>query len=164
MRYIGEPLTVNDAKIGFERSLKLIQMKKPYFLTWTVINKNTEQPIGLLTLIISKPTNTSPKSALSVVQPPEIGIVLSQQSQGRSLSTEALGALIEYGFKQLMLPHINIRFCCEDLAIKHLVKKLGFQFQPKKRIIKIFVAHTDNRTGGKLSSQRFYKIIYSNND
>jgi len=134
MRYISKPLTTSDAEIGFERTLKLMLMKKAYFLTWAIIDKDTNKAIGLLTLITSKPKNTTSQSALSLVQPPEIGIVLRQQAQGKSLSKEALGALIEYGFKQLNLSYINIRFYDKNLAIKHLVKRLGFQFQPNPNI------------------------------
>lgn len=128
MHYIGKPLTPSDAKIGFTRTLRLMHEKKPYFLTWVIIDNVTNQSIGLQTLIINKPKNTTSKSALSDVIPPETGIVLALQAQKKSLSTEALGALMEYGFKQLKLSHINIRFCNENLSIKHLAKKLGFQF------------------------------------
>gem|GEM_PF-4111004 len=56
----------------------------------------------------------------------EIGIMLLHQVRGKNVAEEALGSTLSYGFSQLNLLHINIRFDKRNLAIKHLSKKTGF--------------------------------------
>lgn len=100
----------------------------PAFNTWVIVNnvniakheQMTAPSIGMVMLY-----NKAGKHLLNVM---EIGIMLLQQARGKQLAEEAFGATLNYGFSQLKLPYINVRFDKRNLAIQRIARKVGFHF------------------------------------
>jgi len=122
MRCIAPPLTPAKAQAAFKRCLQLNQAKKPYFLTWCIINNHHKQSIGIETLVLDK-----------LNQSAEIGIMLLRHANGKLMPEEAMGALMEYAFTQLNLTTIKAKFSAKNLATKRFTKKLGFSFNTERR-------------------------------
>jgi RimJ/RimL family protein N-acetyltransferase len=94
---------------------------QPKILTWTIVDKISNEAIGLQAL------NKSGNENSTVA---EIGIMLSSQANGKLFPEEAMGALMEYAFTQLNIDCINAFYSKKNLATKRFVNKLGFTFNP----------------------------------
>ncbi len=121
MRNIGEPLKVDAAEKAFVSTLKAMEKPEPKVLTWAIVDKTTNEAIGLEAL------NLSTKKKVA-----EIGIMLSSQANGKLFPEEAMGALMEYAFTQLNIDCIHAFYSKKNLATKRFVNKLGFFFKTEK--------------------------------
>ncbi|WP_170235888.1 GNAT family N-acetyltransferase [Colwellia demingiae] len=119
MKNIGEPLSLESAQKAFHNTLKAMDKTMPKVLTWAIVNKITNETIGIQAL--SESSQDDFKIA-------EIGIMLSTKANGKQFPEEAMGALMEYGFHHLLLMRINAVYACKNLATKRFVNKLGFRF------------------------------------
>jgi len=115
MRNIGEPLKVDAAEKAFVSTLKAMEKPEPKVLTWAIVDKTTNEAIGLEAL------NLSTKKKVA-----EIGIMLSSHANGKLFPEEAMGALMEYAFTQLNIDCINAFYSKKNLATERFVNKLGF--------------------------------------
>jgi len=136
MRNIGEPLTAEAAEKAFVSTLKAMSKSQPKILTWAIVDKTTNEAIGLQALNLADKSN--PQSA-------EIGIMLSQKFNGKLLPEEAMGALMEYAFTQLHIDCIHAFYSKKNLATKRFVNKLGFFFK------------TENHKNESNNHQQYFK-------
>ena len=56
----------------------------------------------------------------------EVGYVLHQGHEGKGLATEALQAVLSYGFEQMQLHSIEAVIRAENIRSQKLVEKFGF--------------------------------------
>ena len=59
----------------------------------------------------------------------EIGYVINPEYQGRGIATEALGAVIKFGFEDLALNRIECRFMTENEVSRRVMQKNGMTFE-----------------------------------
>ena len=59
----------------------------------------------------------------------EIGYVINPLYSGHGYATEAARRVIEFGFSELGLERIEARYIVENLASRHIMDKLGMQFE-----------------------------------
>ncbi len=118
MRYIVEPFSQKKAEKAFAISVKKNKQDDPNFYTWTVINKTNEKKIGITSLykMLGK----------EILEHHEVGIMLLPLYTGKALGKESLKATIGFGFQNLRMSQINIRFNKSNIAIKELSLNLGF--------------------------------------
>lgn len=70
---------------------------------------------------------------------PQLGYWLGAEYQGKGYCTEAVSALMNYGFNQLKLPEILARCACNNTASKNVMLRCGMQKttkEPSSEIIK----------------------------
>ena len=63
----------------------------------------------------------------------EIGYVINPEFSGKGYATEAVAAVIEYGFNTLLLNRIECRFIPENLASRRVMEKNGMIFEGIRR-------------------------------
>jgi len=114
MRNIAEPLTELAAEKAFNKTISIMQQKKPKVITWAIVNLASNKNMGLQALNWQSPDIA------------EIGIMLLRHTNGRLIPEEAMGALMEYAFNNLSINIIKASYAKRNLATKRFVKKLGF--------------------------------------
>ncbi len=137
MRFIEPVYSQEKAQKAFNEVVKLNSYSDSGFNTWAIISKTDEvaetnkandtksgqfniPAIGLV-MFYNKAGNQQLKTT-------EIGIMLLSQARGKLLAEEAFGAMLSYGFNQLKLPSINVRFDKRNLAIQRITQKVGFSY------------------------------------
>jgi RimJ/RimL family protein N-acetyltransferase len=85
-------------------------------MTFCILNKETNEPIGDINLFDSEEFNNLP----------EISIMLGQHS-GKGFGTEASELLINFAFKKLKLKEINLSVYKDNPKAVNLYEKLGFK-------------------------------------
>ncbi|KGJ89690.1 GNAT family N-acetyltransferase [Colwellia psychrerythraea] len=143
MRNIAAPLSDEKAEKAFNNTLSIMNKAQPKIMSWAIVNIIDNRAIGIQGFTWSPMkngplSNTKPSVA-------EIGIMLLRSSSGKLLPEEAIGSLIEYGFKHLKLEQINACFTKENLATARVSKKAGFvcnlkenKDEPGQRIESVF--------------------------
>jgi len=63
----------------------------------------------------------------------EIGYVLSPEMHGRGFGTEAASRVLAFGFEELRLHRIEVKFMEGNLASLHVAEKLGMTFEGYRR-------------------------------
>lgn len=63
----------------------------------------------------------------------EIGYVLSPEFHGRGLGTEAAERVLRFGFEELRLHRIEVKFMQGNSASMHVAEKLGMTFEGYRR-------------------------------
>jgi len=151
MRFIEPAFSQEKAKKAFNSFVKGNVNSNSGFSTWAIVSKNNsvstvaQQDVtfqkttdtitvhqNITPLLTTVPAigfvvlyNKAGKLPLKIT---EIGIMLLGQARGKRLAEEAFGALLSYGFKQLKLPYINVRFDIRNLAIRRITKNIGFSY------------------------------------
>jgi ribosomal-protein-alanine N-acetyltransferase len=87
-------------------------------LTWAIILKESGEFLG-----------TCSYENFAVGQRGEIGFDLAKQHWGHGYMSEALGAIIAYGFKMLDLYTIEAHTYSNNTRARRLLEKLGFTVQ-----------------------------------
>jgi len=123
MRHIGPAFTREQANKAFDLTFKPSVKAKDFIKTWAIIDKSTSQSIGIQALSWKEPTTNNLFEQSSA---PEIGIMLDRSSNGKLYPEEAMGALVEFCFKQTSSPQIKAQYFSSNFATKRFVKKLGF--------------------------------------
>ncbi|MBQ8175303.1 MAG: GNAT family N-acetyltransferase [Clostridia bacterium] len=59
----------------------------------------------------------------------EVGYVLNPRYHNQGYATEALRAVLDFGFSQLGLHRIEARFMKDNTASRHVMEKCGMQFE-----------------------------------
>jgi RimJ/RimL family protein N-acetyltransferase len=131
MRNIGEPLSVEAAEKAFVSTIRAMDKSEPKVLTWAIVDKKTNEAIGLQALNWVTPPPY--KINLQTFEYAEIGFMLLRQSNGKRIPKEAAGALINYAFNHLKLQRINTFYSSKNLTIAKLAQKLGFTYNPAKQ-------------------------------
>ncbi|MFD1020875.1 GNAT family N-acetyltransferase [Thalassobacillus hwangdonensis] len=86
-------------------------------MRWGITLKNTDQMIGSCGFL-----NRAPKHHRA-----EIGFELSRNHWGRGIASEAIHAVLSYGFQKLGLERVEALIETENLASQNMVERNGFQ-------------------------------------
>lgn len=118
---------------------------------WAVVEKAIDRTIGSI-LLVSLPNNDKTDSGKI-----EIGWHFRTASWGYGYATEAANAILDYGFKQLQLPHIyavttpdNIR--SQRVMTRLGMRSLGFTDDHYHRTLQLYALAADDYSSGQLAS------------
>ena len=93
------------------------------FYDWAIIDRESRRMIGTCGFARIDTENNSA----------EIGYVLNPDFQGRGFATQAVRAVIEFGFTTLELHRIEARFMEGNAASLRVMEKLGMCFEGYRR-------------------------------
>lgn len=130
MRYVSKPMTSEEARKVFQRTIKSNAGSKKLVLTWGIIEKKSQKIIGFQALSWQKATQT-PKASPANIKQVESGLMIASKAQGMGYATEAIGALIEYAFNYKSIERINVFYANKNLNSKQLFDKLKFTYDAK---------------------------------
>lgn len=160
MRHNGGVLNNEKANKVFQRSLNANQRArkggKKSLLTWAIVCLEKEVIIGTQTLsFLIRPHNKQVmlKAEKKGIKQTEIAIMLAPKSNGKLYPEEAMGALMEYTFKQLNYNRISAFYNSQNLATKRFIDKLGFSSAQKT--IKTSRAVTDHSADNNTINTHF---------
>ena len=85
-------------------------------MTFCILNKETKEPLGDIGIFDSSEFEGMP----------EIAIMIGEHS-GKGFGTEACKLLVNFAFKELKLPEINLSVYKDNIPAVALYKKLGFK-------------------------------------
>jgi ribosomal-protein-alanine N-acetyltransferase len=87
--------------------------------TWAIADVATDRVIGSIGWASWHPTHGRG----------EIGYVLARHAWGRGLATEAVRAVIRYGFEQLELHKITAHCHVQNIASRRVLERVGMQIE-----------------------------------
>jgi [ribosomal protein S5]-alanine N-acetyltransferase len=117
MKYINRPLTLTLQDAEAWISIVMEALEKNEGITWCIcLRENPAEHIGNIGLWrIEKENHRA-----------EIGYMLDPSFQGKGLMSEALGKVVDYGFKEMKLHSIEGRIDPRNNASAAILKKTGF--------------------------------------
>lgn len=110
------------SSIGFTKDyLRYIQTRYSLgdFYDWAIIDRESRRMIGTCGFTRIDTENNSA----------EIGYVLNPEFCGRGLGTEAVRAILDFGFRELGLHRIHARFMQENERSRRLMERVGMTFE-----------------------------------
>jgi len=161
MRFIEPVYSREKALKAFTVLVKRNSNPDDYFNTWAIIRKNNDtnkkqaqQSIGFVMLY--------KKAGKQVLEVTEIGIMLLRQARGELLGQEAFGAMLSFGFNQLKLPYINVRFDKRKLATQRITRKVGFTYQ-QAFVDEVLLDNTDHASNDITTNSNSNSNSHTNN-
>jgi len=115
------PVNLHDAEVFLNKIIK--GMENEVNVNWAITLREEPSMIGSICL-----WNFSADRKTA-----EIGYDLHTAFQNRGIMSEAMGAVVNYGFKQLNLDEIVAYTHCENISSRHLLTKCGFILMPELR-------------------------------
>ncbi len=97
--------------------------RKGQFFDWAIVEKASGRMIGTCGF-----TNLAEKHRLG-----EVGYVLNPAYHGRGYATEAVGAIIAFGFETLELHRIEGRYMIENIPSRRVMERCGLLFEGIRR-------------------------------
>lgn len=116
MRYIPRPMITD--KEGALSMIEMIQQKidEGTGINWVITEKGGDEMLGIIGHYRMKPEHFRS----------EIGYMILPKAQGKGIATEAIQALLVYGFEQLHLHSVEAVIDPQNSASIRLIEKLGF--------------------------------------
>lgn len=109
--------TVDDSRAFLELTVSAYQSGEP--AGWGIVHKKDGKFVGTCGVV-----SWSPEHARA-----EIGYVLARSYWGRGLVTEAVRAMIRFGFERLNLNRIEARCIEENMASARVMEKAGMRYE-----------------------------------
>jgi [ribosomal protein S5]-alanine N-acetyltransferase len=122
---LGDPDVMKHSGLDTNQNLKNADEELHWFkgldagntgIRWMITLKDVDQYIGDLGFLEIDPEN---KRA-------EVSYKLSQSHWNKGVTTEALKAILSYGFEELALNRVTAQVHIDNKASLHVLKKLGF--------------------------------------
>ncbi|MBH0229099.1 GNAT family N-acetyltransferase [Halobacillus sp. KCTC 3957] len=110
-------------------------------IRWGITLKENDQVIGSCGFL-----NRQPKHFRA-----EVGFELSRKHWGQGIASEALEAVVQYGFSQLQLERIEALIVPENLPSQRMVEKMGLQ---KEGLLRHY-----EYTNGKFDDLYMYSLL-----
>ncbi len=116
MRYIPRPLALSpeDALVLIERMNNGIEQGSS--INWAVTLKSRDQLIGVIGYVKINEENFRA----------EVGYILHPDFHGKGMMSEALGAVVDYGFKEMKLHTIEAVIHPDNRASCNIIQRNGF--------------------------------------
>lgn len=118
MKHIGDPLKPDKALRSFKAALKINAANPPRRYMWTVVEKTSCTPIGLLSLVCEITAN-----AETFV---ELGHFMLRQYHNKGYTLDAINKLIDVVFTNTDFAAFIVNHDRDNHAVTRVVKKLGF--------------------------------------
>lgn len=130
------PKDIETAREEFRRHLIDLYRKRSGF-RWIITVKGDHRPIGTLGFY---------KWAPSAGYQAEMGYDLSREHWGKGIMTEAMEAVIDFGFKKMKLNRIEVYIMPRNKRSTKMIKNLGFKREAliRKRNFDEFGNFTDD--------------------
>ncbi|KAA0546858.1 GNAT family N-acetyltransferase [Bacillus sp. BGMRC 2118] len=109
--------TIEDAKVFLDHILTQYEQGAGAF--WGIEDKKSNKLIGTIDFVS---WNQKHKKA-------EIGYILSQDYWGKGIMTEAVQAVIKFGFKRMNLVRIEARCLVENIGSEKVMQKAGMHYE-----------------------------------
>ena len=122
MRFIGTPLSRAGALRSFRKALRLTHAAVPSRLFLTVVEKTTQQAIGLCSI----ESRVAERSGVQGNHA-ETGIILCASSRAHGRAREALSGAVALAFAILPLQAVSVRISAGHRVAERLVLGLGFR-------------------------------------
>ena len=125
MKNISQPLTLVQANKGLDTTLKQMNLTTPKILAWIITDKVSDKKIGFqaITWYLLKEAKTDP--IFDTKGQPGVGILLSNDVQGKGYALEAMGSLMEYGYQYLSIDTFHLYYYKTHRNTISFLKKLG---------------------------------------
>ncbi len=123
MKHIGDPLTPEAALRSFKAALKISTAIPPRRYMWTIVEKTSCAPIGLLSLVCEISDN-----AETFV---ELGHFMLRQYHNKGYTLDAINKLIDVVFTSTGFAAFVVHHDRDNHAVTRVVKKLGFLSDPE---------------------------------
>jgi ribosomal-protein-alanine N-acetyltransferase len=112
-----------DTFTDIEEALQLVERRTKRFesesgIRWGIVRKRDNALIGSCGFTWNKQTHSA-----------EVGYELASSSWRQGIMTEALRAILQFGFEQIGLQFVVAEVMLDNIASKNLLEKLGFQSQ-----------------------------------
>jgi ribosomal-protein-alanine N-acetyltransferase len=115
MRFIGRPLSKQEARASFEATLEEIQTRKR--LAFFAIVEKLRRPIGFCSI---QPPQPRARRA-------EIGLILMREARRRGFGAECARALIAAAFGALPIDTVWVQYRPANASAERLFGGIGFQ-------------------------------------
>ena len=119
MRHIGAPLTLEAAQRDFYKACALALQSGPAAQLWIIAEHGASTGSGLLARVLGATADVS-----------ELGIMLTEEGQGRGLAAEALGALTDQLFALPLLQMLWTFHAPGNASVIRLMHRMGFERGP----------------------------------
>lgn len=116
MRFIGTPLSAEQAAKRFRKTLVGMQQRPLKWLSLAILEKISLQPLGICGM---------PQFDASIIRQ-EVGILLKGEARSRGLAQEGLAALMQRIFAVLPTQEIYVRFSAQSAVTERLNIRMGF--------------------------------------
>lgn len=116
MQLIGAPWSRERAQQSFAKMLASMRRRPIERVVLTIVDRAAGHELGLCTL---QSFDHARRSA-------ELGIMLRPEAQARRIGTEAVAALIAWGFATCALDEIGVRIAVNHMACERIIIPLGF--------------------------------------
>jgi RimJ/RimL family protein N-acetyltransferase len=115
MKYVGPPLSREQALRGFKKALSLVQQPFGWRIT-TIVERASGQGVGIsvIRLVDEKARRA------------EVGSILSPDAQKQGYGPEYSAALIDYAFKHRGVEELSAQVVDGNAANEAMLTKLGF--------------------------------------
>ena len=125
MKNIAPPLTREQANKGFDITLAQMKLDKPKIMAWMITEKVSNKKIGFQALTWYQHKEAEADPIFNTHGQPEVGILLSNEVQGKGYALEAMGSLMEYGYRYLSVETIHLYYYQSHRNTISFLKKLG---------------------------------------
>lgn len=119
MKYILKPKDQNEKETAALISAINNAVRLSEGIYWGIFNKADDQLIGAIGFNY---INRIHKNA-------EIGYLISQDYWGKGIGTKSVETILKFGFSEIKLHRIEASISPDNLASKHILKKLGFELE-----------------------------------
>lgn len=116
MRFIGTPLSVEQATLKFGKTLGAMRRRPFKCLFLTILEKTSQLPLGICGM---------PQFDSDAIRQ-EVGLVLVRQARSKGIAREGLAALVNRIFAMSSVEEVWAQFSAENLAAQQLVVAVGF--------------------------------------
>ncbi len=117
MRYVPRPLAKDLDDAAAHLSLINAKIDENAGINWAVTLKGDDRMVGLMGIYQIKPEDYRG----------EIGYMVLKEFAGRGITTEAVAAIVKYGFKGMKLNSIEAIIDPENTASEAVLRKNGFK-------------------------------------
>lgn len=115
MRYIGVPLTIEEANSAFYKTVKQAKNRPQKHFVWSINRKVDNRFCGIMGLAYEK-----------VSKRHYAGIMLLKHARLKGLNMEAFLGLMEISFNRLCLDCVFVSHVSSNFIVERMSNKLGF--------------------------------------
>lgn len=115
MRFVGPPLSQEQAQRGFRKVLELLERRPIELVLWVIVERATDRSIGIAAFQDFDPGRRRVQA----------GMMLDGGARGRGFGKEGLRALIEHAFATFAVDEVWTQHAADNTDARRLTLSLG---------------------------------------